>query len=219
MVNSLVRPYKSASAPGGESEPAAPLTRVMVIADTLPQVQQLTDVFAHSMRFVITTLCTAQFSDWRPFDSTNINVLVIRTKLPIPSFILGDAPILWLGRAVTDRQASKRTHAVLAEDAIPGQIRAAALALSAGLHFADAVPPQPVPNQKDEFAFAEPLTERELEVLNLVAEGLSNPQIAKRLRVSRNTVKFHVGSVMGKLAARSRTEAVTLGLRRGLIII
>jgi len=52
-----------------------------------------------------------------------------------------------------------------------------------------------------------------------VAEGLSNPQIAKRLKVSRNTAKFHVSSIIAKLGANSRTEAVTLGLRRGLIII
>ncbi len=64
----------------------------------------------------------------------------------------------------------------------------------------------------------DPLTDRELEVLNLVAEGFSNLEIAKRLGVSRNTIKFHVSSIIGKLGATSRTEAVTVGLRRGLII-
>lgn len=65
----------------------------------------------------------------------------------------------------------------------------------------------------------EPLTTREIEVLRAMAEGLANKEIAARLGISENTVKFHVGSVMGKLAARSRTEAVTLGIRHGIVLI
>jgi DNA-binding NarL/FixJ family response regulator len=65
----------------------------------------------------------------------------------------------------------------------------------------------------------EDLTPRELEVLQLVATGLGNKEIAARLDISEHTVKFHIASLMGKLGAGSRTEAVTLGLRRGLIMI
>ena len=65
----------------------------------------------------------------------------------------------------------------------------------------------------------EPLTGRELEVLELVAAGLGNKEIASRLGISDHTVKFHVASIMGKLGASSRTEAVTLGIRYGLIMI
>lgn len=61
------------------------------------------------------------------------------------------------------------------------------------------------------------LTPREIEVLRMLAEGLGNKQIAKRLTISEHTVKFHVGSVLTKLKASSRTEAVTLGARQGLI--
>ena len=66
---------------------------------------------------------------------------------------------------------------------------------------------------------AEPLTPREVEVLGMLAEGQSNKSIAYRLGISEHTVKFHVTSIMGKLHAGSRTEAVTLGIRQGLIML
>jgi DNA-binding NarL/FixJ family response regulator len=65
----------------------------------------------------------------------------------------------------------------------------------------------------------EPLTAREREVLELLGQGLSNRQIAERLRISEHTAKFHVAAVSGKLGAASRTEAVSRGVRRGLITL
>jgi DNA-binding NarL/FixJ family response regulator len=64
-----------------------------------------------------------------------------------------------------------------------------------------------------------PLTEREQEVLELLALGLPNKIIARRLNVSDHTVKFHVGSILAKLDASSRTEAVTRAARRGLLAL
>jgi NarL family two-component system response regulator LiaR len=61
------------------------------------------------------------------------------------------------------------------------------------------------------------LTPREREVLALMVEGLNNPDIADRLIVSRSTVKFHVSSVLSKLGAASRTEAVALALQNNLV--
>ena len=61
------------------------------------------------------------------------------------------------------------------------------------------------------------LTERELEVLALMIEGLNNTQIAGRLTVSSSTVKSHVSNILSKLGVASRTEAVTLALRRHII--
>ena len=64
---------------------------------------------------------------------------------------------------------------------------------------------------------AESLTPRETEVLDLLARGLANKAIAARLGISDQTVKFHVSSICGKLGAANRTDAVRLGVRRGLI--
>ena len=61
------------------------------------------------------------------------------------------------------------------------------------------------------------LTDRERDVLELMVEGLTNPQIADRLIVSRSTVKFHVSNILSKLGASSRTEAVSLALQHDLV--
>lgn len=68
-------------------------------------------------------------------------------------------------------------------------------------------------------AAAEALTPREVQVLELLAEGLSNKAIALRLGISDQTVKFHVASILGKLEASNRTEAVRRAVRRGLIAL
>ena len=65
----------------------------------------------------------------------------------------------------------------------------------------------------------EPLTSREVQVLELLAEGLANKAIAARLGISDQTVKFHVASISGKLGAANRTDAVRRALRRGLITL
>jgi DNA-binding NarL/FixJ family response regulator len=67
--------------------------------------------------------------------------------------------------------------------------------------------------------FSEHLTGREIEVLRLVANGRSNKQIASLLEISEHTAKFHVSSVLAKLGVGSRTEAVSLGILRGLVAI
>lgn len=71
----------------------------------------------------------------------------------------------------------------------------------------------------DDSAPVQALTPREIEVLGMIAEGLGNKAIARRLGISEHTVKFHVSSIFTKLNASSRTEAVTLGARQGLIML
>ena len=83
---------------------------------------------------------------------------------------------------------------------------------------ADAVVSLP-PAKRDDIAPVESLTAREHDVLALVADGLSNRDIAARLAISDHTVKFHLASIFGKLGVSTRTEAVQRGLRLGVIEI
>lgn len=88
-----------------------------------------------------------------------------------------------------------------------------ALIVASGVHVHSRV--QPVPAVSP----GEALTAREREVLELVAAGLPNKAIARELGISEHTAKFHVGSLLAKLGAGSRTEAVTLATRRGILSI
>jgi DNA-binding NarL/FixJ family response regulator len=77
------------------------------------------------------------------------------------------------------------------------------------------VDPRPLPANQP----VESLTARELQVLQLVAGGLTNQQVARSLGISEHTAKFHVGAVLGKLGARSRAEAVARAAGLGLIVV
>jgi DNA-binding NarL/FixJ family response regulator len=83
----------------------------------------------------------------------------------------------------------------------------------------DADPQGPAELGDDDAAFAEPLTARETQVLELLAEGLPNKAIAGALGISDQTVKFHVASIAGKLGAVNRTDTVRRAVRRGLIAL
>jgi DNA-binding NarL/FixJ family response regulator len=74
-------------------------------------------------------------------------------------------------------------------------------------------------HDEEDGEFEEPLTPREIQVLELLAEGLPNKAIAARLHISDQTVKFHVSSISGKLGAANRTDAVRRAVRRGLITL
>lgn len=115
--------------------------------------------------------------------------------------------------------------AVLPAGLTAGEIAAAIEAAAAGLVVLDGIGAEALVRSAAPVSggevkpLVESLTPREIEVLRLVAAGLGNKEIAGRLKISEHTVKFHVASLMGKLGAASRTEAVTLGIRHGLIMI
>jgi two-component system, NarL family, response regulator YdfI len=111
---------------------------------------------------------------------------------------------------------------LLPRDAGAGEILAAIQAVAAGLvalHPEALDAPRRRGPSRAASDPAEPLTARELEVLGMLAEGLGNKAIASRLAISSHTAKFHVAAIIGKLGAGSRTEAVALGMRRGLVAI
>jgi DNA-binding NarL/FixJ family response regulator len=122
--------------------------------------------------------------------------------------------------------------AILPTGPTAGELRAAIVAAGAGL----AVLPLATANlpfvvrqrdgggagestDRDEGVFGEVLTDRELETLDLLGLGLSNKEIGVRLGISEHTAKFHVASVLAKLGAHNRAEAVRRGIRRGLVMV
>lgn len=110
---------------------------------------------------------------------------------------------------------------LLVRDAGEEQLRSALLAVDAGLLVIEPqlmATLQPAP-RPDEQPLLEPLSAREEEVLQLLAEGMSNRAIAQVLAISEHTVKFHVNAIMTKLDAQSRTEAVVRATRLGLILL
>src|SRR5262245_49202078 len=129
----------------------------------------------------------------------------------VPLVMLCAAPDAWVFNQLV--HAAER-GAVLSRDASIEKIVHAVRAASAGLLVFDA---SLIPHSDVGDELAVELTPREIQVLRLLAEGLVNREIADRLNISEHTIKFHIGSILGKLQASSRTEAVTRGLRAGII--
>jgi DNA-binding NarL/FixJ family response regulator len=111
---------------------------------------------------------------------------------------------------------------LLLRDAGPNQLLSALLAVFQGLVIVDPTLTEallPAATFDPPATLVEPLTPREQEVLQLLAEGLPNKVIAHRLDISDHTVKFHVNAIMSKLNAQSRTEAAVRATRLGLILL
>jgi DNA-binding NarL/FixJ family response regulator len=137
----------------------------------------------------------------------------LATALPLVVLTDRDAQVdaaLSSGATVLPTTASARAIVAAIEAAVAGLValapaQASALVArtrSASHHFAQRV---------------EPLTPRELEVLDLIARGLANRAVAAHLHISAHTAKFHVGQILAKLGAVTRAQAVAIGLRDGLV--
>jgi two-component system, NarL family, response regulator YdfI len=161
-----------------------------------------------------------------PFDSLESNATGWNA-VGVPVVLLADNPARFVSEALP-----AGVRAVLPRNATSAEIIGAIQAVAAGLYAfhpadLDSLPmlrprdPDSDTDSRPELAepIVERLTPREIEVLQLLSEGLGNKEIAARLNVSEHTAKFHVASIMGKLGAASRTEAVTLGIRHGLVMI
>ena len=141
----------------------------------------------------------------------------------VPVILLVDNP----GRRISEALPAG-VRSVLPRNITPTEIVAAIEAVAAGLYVfhpadIDSIPVlRPAPSETGP-ELGEPLVEhltpREIEVLQLLSAGLGNKEIAARLNISEHTAKFHVASILGKLGAATRTEAVTLGIRHGLVMI
>jgi DNA-binding NarL/FixJ family response regulator len=108
---------------------------------------------------------------------------------------------------------------ILRRESEAAQIHAALVAVAHGLVVFGDVPARSIPGGSLPGTIEEPLTPREADVLRLMAEGMTNKSIAARLGITEHTAKFHVNAILRKLGAQSRTEAVVLATRRGLILL
>ena len=128
-----------------------------------------------------------------------------------------------MGKRVRTLEAAGPRHMPLSPSRIPKRVRAPeAGGPRQGAETAGAEAAAADDDNRDPLLDApiyEPLTERELEVLSLIAEGLPNKRVAQRLGISEHTVKYHINTILGKLGAESRTEAVTRAARLGWLIL
>jgi DNA-binding NarL/FixJ family response regulator len=141
--------------------------------------------------------------------------LAARAGAPAMVVLAPDLQSTWTGDALRSG-----IRAVLPGDLGPREILAAVEAAAAGLVV---LHPQDIPALVTERPLptvqTQTLTAREIQVLAMLAEGHGNKTIAWKLGISEHTAKFHVASILSKLNAGTRTEAVMLGIRRGLILI
>jgi two-component system, NarL family, response regulator YdfI len=162
---------------------------------------------------------------------TELDVIVIDSDaiLDLLQEPMSDAAIVLLTAVSDARSISRllrnRFRAILSRDSDPDDIISAILAAHDGLVLLSAPAAESLAAVYDDRALevetglSEEITSRETDVLRMVAEGLVNKDIATRLGISEHTVKFHISSILDKLGASTRTEAVALGIRRGLIPI
>lgn len=128
-------------------------------------------------------------------------------------------------RVEVRRALQAGVRAILLRDSTPREILGALESAAAGLAVVSPevleslLPSASELASPDDLRLGEALTSRESEVLTLLAGGAGNKEIAARLGISEHTVKFHVSSVLAKLGAATRTEAVSRGYREGLIVI
>jgi DNA-binding NarL/FixJ family response regulator len=143
------------------------------------------------------------------------------SRAPAIVVLANDTSTTWVSEAL---RAGVR--GIVTSDATPSEIVTAVEAAAAGLVTLPAdvaaalvSASRPANAVRAPADTAQPLTRRELEVLGMLAEGLANKNIAARLGISEHTVKTHVASILAKLDAYSRAEAVAVGVRRGLILL
>ena len=163
--------------------------------------------------------------------STDLDVIVIDTD-SIRDLLLeptSDAVIVLLTEVTEPRSISRllrsRVRAILSRESNPDDVLSAIYASYDGLVLLGTPAAESLAavygdqSLEVDTELSEEITSRETDVLRMLAQGLVNKDIAARLGISEHTVKFHISSILDKLGASTRTEAVTLGIRRGLIPI
>jgi two-component system, NarL family, response regulator YdfI len=199
------------------------LIRVAILASTLSRAQSLATLLAEDERLEIVEV-RASLDRAEDGRFANVDILVAANlqldRIPSngpPVIVLANehleaAPV---GRAIRaclpiNSSASEIAAAIVAgANDLVVLTQAQARDWLSGAHF----------GHPDHDLTAEALTPRELQVLRMLADGFGNKEIAGQLNISDHTAKFHVAQILAKLRASSRTEAVAIGMRRGLVPI
>lgn len=197
------------------------MTRVFVLADSKSNALDLATLLAEDDRLELVGASAARDASISALRDPRPDViLAVRiTASDIPD---SSIPVVMLtGEALHVWEIHGSVKASLPAHSTPQEIFAALLAAAQGLTIltpaqAEAIVQMP-PSPQAGAPMPESLTPRETQVLRMMAEGLANKEIAGRLGISDHTAKFHVASILSKLQAGSRTEAVTTGIRTGLI--
>jgi DNA-binding NarL/FixJ family response regulator len=141
----------------------------------------------------------------------SIVILVEPASVAASSAVLREGVRAVLPNDVSSEQLVAALQAVATGLLVLHPTQVAAQPANSGFAFA--------PRLREPNEFTEALTPRESEILQMLASGLANKEIAAKLAISEHTVKFHVASILGKLGAATRTEAVSIGIRRGLVLL
>jgi DNA-binding NarL/FixJ family response regulator len=185
------------------------LIRVAIIAATAERARTLAEFFAEDDLLEIVEANTA-----------GVDVMVVVGSIweQIPKH--GPPTILVTDRPAEEGRLGRQIGAWLPLNSSAEEIRAAILAAANDLVVLTSAQARRwlhTEAAENEGIFVEALTQRELQVLRMMAGGLGNKEIAAQLAISEHTAKFHVAQILAKLGANSRTEAVALGMRRGLV--
>ncbi len=199
------------------------MTRVFVLADSEQSALDLASLISEDDRLEVVGTLAASAASLSAIRETQPDVLlasrVSASEIPdasVPAVLLTNEPA-----EVWDVHSSIKAR--LPVQITPPEAFAALLAAAQGLTVLTPAQAElvlnTVPAPQPTAPMPEALTPRETQVLRMMAQGLANKEIAEQLGISDHTAKFHVASILGKLQAGSRTEAVTTGIRTGLIPI
>ena len=195
-----------------------------VVADSAVVRRGLAEILGASAELHV--VGSAAPEEARALDAERVDVIVedVPDDTPVEAVLARIPPgvplLALVGRPERARELVRGgAQGALRRDASSERLTVASLAVAAGLYAFDPETFAPLLLPSATGADPGPLTAREREVLELVANGLSNRLIAQALGVSEHTVKFHVGSLLDKLGADTRADAVARAARRGLLTL
>jgi two-component system, NarL family, response regulator YdfI len=203
------------------------MIRVFIVADSAI-VQAGLETIISTER--ITVVGGAERLSEPQLENLAVEVVLISTELTaetldaIAPLLDGEPPaVVWLVDPLQETWIAEAERlgvlGLLPHDVSANEIIAAIEAAAAGLVVLHPEIASLLRNPVPSLTQTQSLTQREIEILRMLAEGMANKTIARQIHISEHTVKFHVSSIFAKLGVSSRTEAVTIGIRQGLILL